>query len=194
MFKFTKKVFIAASFVAIYSSQFVAFGSEPILDEAGNVSKQLVVANASGIDPASVIPKYVMKSILAKASKDNNPGHLASVNPIWRNIMRENAPYPSILNESTANPFMKTCMQIWRHNEVIRRFCKAILRYTDPDTKAVQDLNFSNLVDPFKGTFDLSSCWDSSKHVVITTDIDRFFTVGGQNEHKVVILISPRHW
>lgn len=190
MFKFSKKIAIAASFVAIYSGQFAAFASES-LDGTGNESKQLVVASGSGIDPVNRLPADVMKLILAKASQETNPGHLASVNSFWRNMMRDNADYPTILNGDNLNPSMKACMQIWGQNEGMRRFPNAVLRYTDPNTKAVQDLPFSNLADPFKGTFDLSACGRSSADLVITTDIDRFFTVGGENAWKVVILISP---
>ena len=192
MFNFSKKIAIAASFVAIYSGQFAAFASES-LDGTGNESKQQVVASGSGIDPVNKLPADVMKLILAKASQETNPGHLASVNSSWRNMMRDNAYYPTILNGDNLNPFMKTCMQIWGQNEVMRRFSNAVLRYTDPNTKAVKDLPFSNLANPFKGTFDLSACGRSSEDIVITTDIDRFFTVGGENAWKVVILINPRH-
>jgi hypothetical protein len=48
--------------------------------------------------------------------------------------------------------------------------------------------------NPFKYIFDLSSCGDKDQYVVITNDLERFFTIGGENEDKLVVYFGPHFW
>ena len=71
-------------------------------------------------------------------------------------------------------------------------FKNGVLRYTDPVTQEVKDVPFSALTNPYKGTFSLTKFGDRSEYLVITTDVQRFFKVGGRNEKKAVVLVSLR--
>lgn len=71
--------------------------------------------------------------------------------------------------------------------ETYRLFRNMELRYTDPNSREVITLTIPEGFNPFGYTFDLSECGIIAEHVVITTNLKRFFTVEGENENKVVI-------
>lgn len=90
------------------------------------------------------------------------------------------------LHYSDMNPFMQRCMNTYWES----RFYNGVLRYTPTDGSAGVTLKFADLNE--EGTFDLSACGNTGQYLVITTSMDRFFQIQGENIHKTVILVTPR--
>ena len=131
----------------------------------------------------------VMGVIFKEASKENNPRHLTSVCKFWYNIIRENQDSQGKeLHYSEMNSFMKELMQIFWES----RFYNGILRHTPRDGSEGVTLKFSLLNKD--GTFDLSDCGDACQHLVITSNVDRFFKIEEENKDMTVILITLYSW
>lgn len=191
MFKFT--LTLATSAFLFMSGTADLFAMEPPEDADQSSHKALVFTNH--------IPKEIMQVIFVETSKGTNPRHLMSICNYWYSVIRENnIPEEAELHYSTThilhtamNPFMQQCMHTYWDN----LFYNGILRYTpvDEDGKVIKGgetvtLKFSDFTD---GTFDLSTCGDTGQFLVITESMDRFFTVCGENENKIVVGIMPCH-
>ncbi|MBP6986177.1 MAG: hypothetical protein KBB83_06280 [Alphaproteobacteria bacterium] len=198
MFKFTKKIAIAASFVVLYSGEDV-FGSDLELDPADNELSRARFVKASengknAIDAMNELPTDVWKQILAEASIETDPVDIAVSCRKFNAVMRDTSGLPQDPNNPGVNNFIKqVCKKIYKDNEGPRRFKNGVLRYTPEDGGAVVELKFSDLANPFCGTFDLSKCGNRSQHVRITTSVEEFFKVRGENEDKMVFLTCPFH-
>ena len=133
------------------------------------------------------LPVEAMQLIFTHASNIGvNPDDLASVCLHWNYVMRGNA-LPNVkLNYSSMNNFMKNCMQLYWAAPLK----SGTLSYTDPETKEVKRMKISDFEDPLNGTFDLSGCGDRHSKVRITTSVEEFFKVGGENEDRLVVLAN----
>lgn len=193
MITLSKKLALAVSLLALSSWQFVAFGSEPNHAADQRNKPQVVVIpmelEAPKRDMVTMhqTPKEIWKKILTIASTDNHPADLQKVCVLWRNILRENADPVPVLNYYNLNSFMIDCMDLYWDG----MFRKGILRYTPKDGGDIIDLKFSDLADPLCGTFDLSGCGNKSQSIRITTSVEDFFKVGGENQGRLVVLICP---
>ncbi len=191
MFKFTKKIAIAASLVALYSGDH-AFGSN-----GNNIMEPgtIMLANTAAYnnDLVNAIPNDIWKNILAKASEETHPDHFAPVCQKLNAVMHDTRGIPQDPNNPGANNFKQQCVKIYEENENLRRFKNGILRYTPVAGGAVVELKFSDLVNPFCGTFDLSKCGNRSQSLRITTSMEEFFKVRGENEDRLVFLTCPFH-
>ena len=190
MFKYTKKIVIAASLLAFYSGQLYAMNPDGTDDEDNQPKRTAVVATTGTPESQHGIIRDVLKLIFAEASKSTHPRRLAAVCRHWNSVMRENSPVNRMgVPYANLNPFMQACMNTYWEN----RFYNGVLQYNPPQNGAIQDLRFSDLDDPFKGTFNLQGCGNVAGDLVITTDPERFFKIRGENEDRVVILIALRH-
>jgi hypothetical protein len=172
MFKFT--LTITTSAFLFMSGTADLFAMEPLFDD--HDTKSLATIDR--------MPKDIMQEM----SKHVNPRHLITICKHWYSVMREgNIPQGAELHYSTMNPFMQKCMNTYWEN----LFYNGILQYTPTDGSKGVTSKFSGLKDK-DGTFDLSTCGDTGKYLVITTNMDRFFKIQEENKDKTVILITPR--
>lgn len=191
MFSISKKITLAITMMTFCIGHVSA--SEPISsNEVGDKRvQQPAVARAGDSRFGDLLPRGPMELIMVKAAdRGTNPRHLASVCRWWHDVIRENNLPNGELKYSAMNPFMQKCMQ--RYWE--RRFYDGALLYrpTLGNDEGMITMDIANLRNPFCDTFDLSTCGDRSNSVVITTDMERFFEVGGKNQGRVVILIMLR--
>ncbi len=208
MFKFTKKLVLAVSFLGIYSSQFEAFGSKPILDEAGNSKQQLVLLDAAAFVPQRQVfdvkekhggfqdglPKDLVKAFLVEAFKRGaDPRYVERVCKAWYNMVRYKIPgsgapkadLAGIAYETKLNDiFMEDCMKLYIEGVVSR----AVLYYKKGEPGREQEIRFSDSED---GTANLANCGNESYCQVYTISEDRARMVGGANENRLVTYIAP---
>lgn len=189
MFSISKKLTLAITMMAFCIGQVCASGPRSSNEVEDEQVQQPAVASAEAKDPrfGGLLPRGPMELIMVKAAdKGTNPRHLAFVCCWWHDVLRENNLPQGELKYSAMNPFMQKCMQ--RYWE--RRFYDGALLYrpTPGNDEGMITMDIASLRDPFCDTFDLSTCKDRSNFVVITTDMKRFFEVGGKNQGRVVIL------
>lgn len=207
MLKFTKKIAISISLLALSSCHLYASSNninnnydDAVVERSTSVTRA-DQPNSGGttMDKAivSAVPQnpelykfdaLVFLKILPHLSKKINPATLRLVCRQWRGLLDagKNPAVQNIFNQQ--GPLMQICMNNWW----AERFKNGVLRHTSPYNKEGINLSFSSLGSVFSGTFELSACGDRSQYVVITTDVERFFQIRGANEGKVVILVAPR--
>ena len=114
MIKFTNKIAIVASLVALYSGEH-AFGSNSnnvVEHETGAYNNHLV----------NNIDKEVWKIILKEASKETRPDQLALVCKKFHYVIRNTAGIPQEPNNQRPNNFLQQCMKIYEANKNLRLF------------------------------------------------------------------------
>jgi hypothetical protein len=159
----------------------VSYGSDEFWDE------DVLHSNPQEIYLPIDIKKEISREVV---SSGQSPIKLALLNREWNQVIND------ILQEGNpvwdAWPGVKTpedeeIYQMFRNMELIYR--------PDPNSdEGMIRLPIPMGHNPFKYTFDLSSCGDSDPFVVITNDLERFFTIGGENELKLVICFAMRSW
>lgn len=130
-----------------------------------------------------------MRFLFKEVCKVKNARCLTPVCKQWFIFLRESNVLPQEkLGYATMNPFMKDCMELYWRN----LFDNGILYCTPSNGGSQISLPFSNL-HKTAGTFNLSAFGDVSPWLIITTNMDRFYLVGGENKGKAVMLIKPRY-
>jgi hypothetical protein len=173
-----------------------AFGSFINNDDFDNkTGKQFVIPTTDDVIPGPIndIPQQIRFIIYEGICKIIHLRHLTAVCKAWRSDFGLDDNYTGELHHSDMGQFMQRCINRW----VMKRFKECIIHYKNPQSNKVINLYVCDILSNFeytKGTFDLSICGDTGKHLVVTTNIDRFYTVEGENKDKRVILITPRYW
>ena len=204
MIKISKKLALSVGFINIFLSQFVAIGSIADIDQPKrqiSLVKAMVADQvAAKIEIMNQVPRDIWKNIFEMASAEINPADLQKVCACWRNIVRENRKIErdnkglvKVLTYEILNPFLKGCADIWQYNEALRRFKNGRVCYTPKGVGHVIEMKFSDLSNPFCGTFDLSKCGHMSKRIRITTNVEEFFKDGGEYGDRLVVLACPFH-
>jgi hypothetical protein len=208
MFKFAKKLAIAASLVAVYSSHFVAFASNNNNDEDGATRplKRLAVAQPTqALVAANLVPTFNVYQgpVLVKP---------------YMHLIAEHVAYQFLLENDNKSLSSLACVckdlrmllkfqigtigtRCWKafhgmkpqDEALLETFRNMTLLYRpDPASdEGMLPLSIPKGCNPFEYTFDLSTCGDRAKCVRITTNVEEFFKVGGPNKDRVVILIHP---
>ena len=208
MFSITRKIAIAASFLAFSSAYFGAIASNSNNDEFDQAGKQLVVANPVAkrqlgdevTGPADSrfqngLPVVVMKMIFHETSKLGvDPRILRTkICKYWAHAIRYVIPLngPATIDNSGIpyiNPnndnFMEDCMNLYMDGIVSR----GVLYYKRGEAGKEQVIRFSDSQD---GTASLADCEDQDNYQVYTLDEIRASLVRGANEDKLVTYVSP---
>jgi hypothetical protein len=115
-----------------------------------------------------------------------NPVALSFVCKNWHDAMRENQPVVGKLQYADMNNSMQKCMNLY-WAQPIRNMQ---LTHTNPETNEKTVMNIPAGADALRHVFN-SENPDIFKNVRITTSVDEFFKVKGDNENKLVVLASP---
>jgi hypothetical protein len=140
--------------------------------------------------PLELTSDIVKRAAIEQALNDESTENLALVCKEWYWIIEEESQVDKdlwkVLN-GIKTPEDEVIYQIFRNMELIYR--------PDPNSnEGMIRLPIPMGHNPFKYTFDLSSCGDKDRYVVITNDLERFFTIGGENEYTLVICFAMRSW
>ncbi len=88
---------------------------------------------------------------------------------------------------------VKACYGSLEHDEIYKTFLKARVSYLEFSNSEAKELPFLSLKNPFCGSFNVSECLEMDYHLIVTTDLKRFFTSGGVNNNKFVVLFTLRN-
>lgn len=210
---FIKNIAFVACVMGFSSGQFYAFGSDyelgshssdnkivtaNLVAETAPVSNALPATRLGNQDPA------LLRSLFALAvARGVDPSNLRLVCKDWKMIIDEQISKDEngLINYNFVRYF--ALPPIWKMivkssyggigRDDYEKFLGGRLIYRETPEIEDMELPVSYLGNPFKGTFDLTKCGGVWKHLVITTDIERFFKVGGDNENKIVVLITLRN-
>lgn len=179
MFTITKKLAIAASIMALYSGQFVAFASdnEKGVDgiEPSLPMHAIVQAPALKTFGRVVKPNKIQIFTLAASDENTAPGNLRLVCREWRDII------DGLINKEDKNRKYVDQHPIWQklirvaygglgHDADWNTIFNGELVYKpNPDSDVgMKRLKISDLPNPFAGSFDLSGCGDADKYLSIS--------------------------
>lgn len=179
MLSITKRIAIATSLVAFYSGSLYA-------SDLTERERERPTINSLNND----ILRFVIKDVCTVT----NPRCLTSVSKLWFSLIREREnPEEKIkggelkvknLRYVNMYPFMKSCMvSCWEN-----LFYNGVLEYEPGNGGETLSVPFAKLKET-NGTFDISA---GGQRVILTTNIHRFFTIGGENEGLTVIGVFPR--
>ena len=201
MFSITKKLALAASIMALYSGQFVAFASNNNNDVDGAESslKRLTIAPAPTQTTLGGVVKPNKIQILTLAASDENtaPGNLRLVCWEWRNII------DGLINKEDKNRKFVDQHPIWQklirvaygglgHDADWNTILNGELVYKpNPDSdEGIIRLKISDLYNPFAESFDLSGCGDVGQHLSISMGLRK--GKKDSNKNKSEIWLIPR--
>lgn len=199
MIKFIKKLAIAASLATLSAGQFVVIASNSNNDVDGAEShlKRVVIAEDSAQKTLGRIVKQNKVEIFTHAVNGAPIGNLRLVCREWRNIIDElmqhkegqKSPYANL--PPISQRFVKAAFGGLVHDEFYETFANLRLIYRrKPESEGVV-LPFSDLKNPFCGTFNLAECGKAGKYLRFTTSLKDFFEIKGENKYKIVILFAP---
>ena len=100
--------------------------------------------------------------------------------------------WSSIINKDFAHEAHKSAYELLGHGEIYQRFYngKLIYKPNENNNDGKIEMRISDLVNPLKGTFDLSKCGDAGKYLSISTGYREGKKV--ENASKVELWLTPR--
>jgi hypothetical protein len=208
MFSITKKIALAASLLALYPGQFVAFGSNNNndVDGAESALKRLAIAQPKQVAVAgNLVPtsnvyqearlvKPVIHMIAERAAYqfllENDNKSLSALARVCKDLRMHLKTQIGTIDTRCWKAFNGMKPQDEALLETFRNM--TLLYRPDPASdEGMIPLSIPKACNPFEYTFDLSTCGDRAQYVRITTSVEEFFKVGGPNKDRVVILIHP---
>jgi hypothetical protein len=162
----------------------VSYGSDETQGE-GEVSN-----NSFEILPIELTYDIVKRAAVGQARGDVDQGNLALVCQEWHLIIEAESQVDKDLWKvlhGIETPEDEVIYQIFRNMQLI-------YKPAPHSDEGMIRLSIPMGHNPFKYTFDLSSCGDRDRHMVITNDLERFFIIGGENENKLVVYFGPHFW
>jgi hypothetical protein len=141
--------------------------------------------------PMTALPVEIKEMILIEiVSRGQSPMRLALLNREWNQIIDD------VLQEGNPVWDAWTGVKTPYDEEIYQQFrnMQLIYRPNPYSNKGKIQLSIPMGHNPFKYTFDLSSCGDCDRRMAITNDLERFFTIRGKNENKIVIYFGTHFW
>lgn len=191
-------LYIATSFSLLVLNIGGAFASQDDTENTVVVYSKHSTADAQ-ITLGGLVQDNKEKIFTLAASMGTRPSDLRLVCSEWRNIINYGALEGEVVQYKIIGRVWKDCIHafygVQGHENLLNTILNAAIIYRphpSSDDKMVR-LSFSDLKNPFNGTFDLSVCGNDANYLVITTDVNRFFKIKEEeNQYRIVVLIALR--